>query len=529
MITNYLKYMAVPAAACLLGLTSCVGDLDVAPIDPSTNMTADANGLFNKCYANMAMAGQGGANGDCDIQGLDGGTTGFVRQLFSSNSMTTDEAMCCWGDEGIPAFNYGQWSSSHPMLRGFYYRLYFGISVCNQYLEANASYNSTMTAEVRFLRALYYYHLLDNFGNVPFTTQVSSEKPKQLSRAELYAWLEKELLEIEPDLSEPAVRTSASEGYGRVDRSADWLLLSRLYLNAEVYTGTPQWQKAAGYAEKVINSPHKLFTKGNGTYSAYQMLFMGDNGENGSSQEAILPLLQDGKTTTSWGTTLFLIAATYKTDEGSRGTTESWSGVRARKQFVEKFFPGGNCPTESNTAQIVAAAKDDRALFYSKDRTLEITEPSEFTSGYSVTKFTNVHSDGTPTHSTQFVDTDFFLMRSAEAYLNYAEATARLNGGTTTTKGAGYINDLRNRAHASTATSYTLDNISDEWAREFYFEGYRRTQLIRFGRFGGASDYRWEWKGGTQAGTNFDSHYNIFAIPQTDINANPDLKQNPGY
>ena len=159
---NYIKNIVPAAAICLsLGLGSCVGDLDVTPIDPSTNMEADYDALFNKCYANMALAGNGGANGDCDIDGLDGGTTGFVRQLFNANELTTDESICCWGDEGIPAFNYNQWGASHPMLKGFYYRLYIGVTMCNFYLTEAADYDATMTAEVRFLRAMYYYHLMD--------------------------------------------------------------------------------------------------------------------------------------------------------------------------------------------------------------------------------------------------------------------------------------------------------------------------------------------------------------------------------
>ena len=188
MITKYIKHI-LPVAAIVLtcGMSSCVGDLDVTPIHPSTNTTPDANGLFNKCYANMAMAGQGGANGDCDIDGLDGGTTGFIRQLFNANELPTDESICCWGDEGISAFNYGQWGATHPMLKGFYYRLYFGVSVCNQYLETCGNHDATMTAEVRFLRALYYYYLMDSFGNVPFVTKVSSEKAPQKQRAEMYA------------------------------------------------------------------------------------------------------------------------------------------------------------------------------------------------------------------------------------------------------------------------------------------------------------------------------------------------------
>lgn len=121
-------------------------------------------------------------------------------------------------------------------------------------------------------------------------------------------------------------------------------------------------------------------------------------------------------------------------------------------------------------------------------------------------------------------------MRSAEAYLTYAEATARLAGtGNTTPEGTAYVNELRTRAHAATQSVYSLDQLCDEWSREFYYEGRRRMDLIRFGKFGGNSDYRWQWKGGTMAGTNFDSHYNLFAIPETDLNANSNLKQNPGF
>lgn len=528
-----LKYIKsiIPATALLVatfGITSCVGDLDVTPIDPSTNMTPDAVGLFNKCYANLAMPGNGGANGDCDISRLDGGTTGFVRQLFNANELTTDESICCWGDEGISAFNFNSWSANLPMLTGFYNRLYFGVSVCNHYLEVVGDYDATMTAEIRFLRALHYYHLMDGWGNVPFTLAVSSEAPEQISRQDLYNWLETELLEIVDDLSEPKAKKSSEAGYGRADKAAAWLLLARLYLNAEVYTGTAQWEKAAQYAKMVMDSDYSLFENGNGTYSAYQMLFMGNNGENGASCEAILPLLQDGVTTTSWGTSLFLIASTFMADMGSCGTTETWAGNRARQDLILKFFPNGDAPN-GTTEEMLIAAHDDRALFWGKDRTLSAETPTEFTSGFSVAKFSNVYSDGGTPHNSQFVDMDFFLMRVAEAYLTYAEATARANGGIVTGEGKAAIDAIRSRAHASIRSSYTLDDILDEWSREFYYEGRRRIDLIRYGYFGGNNSYTWQWKGGTITGTTFSSNLNVFAIPSDDLNANSNLVQNPGY
>ena len=538
MNARYIKHI-VPAAAILLavGLNSCTKDLDVTPIDPSTTMTVDEVGLYTKCYANMALAGNTGADGDCDIDRLDGGTTGFVRQLWNANELTTDEAICAWGDPGIPQFNYNQYDASHPMLEGFYYRLFGGINYCNHYLDVCKGVDATREAEVRFLRALYYYHLMDCYGNVPFSTKVSTESPSPLeSRTALFNWIESELKDVVGSMLAPAVRKSTDNGYGRADQDAVNLLLARMYLNAEVYTGTARWEEAKTYAEKVINGPHKLWTTGTGKWSAYQMLFMGDNGENGSSQEAILPLYQDGVTTTSWGTSLFLMASTWKADmdtDKDYGTDQFWAGNRARSQFIAKFFPNNDAP-KANIADMVKAAGDDRALFFGKGRDLVVETPTEYTSGYAVGKFRNTYSNGGNPHNSKFVDTDYFLMRSAEAYLIAAEADARLNGGVTTATGKGYIDALRQRANnKDLKASYTLNQILDERARELYYEGFRRTDLIRYGYYGGekSGEYLWEWKGGIKNGQAIAAYLNVFAIPAEDVNANPNLKgkQNTGY
>ena len=531
---RYFKNI-IPVAAlfAVVGLSSCTKDLDVTPIDPSKTMVADEAALFTKCYANMALQGQTGQGGDCDIDGLDGGTAGFVRQMFNANELTTDEAICAWGDPGIPAFNYNQWDASHPMLKGFYYRLYTGIAYCNHYLEVCGGQDEVRTAEVRFLRAMYYYFLMDCFGNVPFATALMSTSPTQIQRADLFDWIESELKEVQPLMLAPVTRKDSDDGYGRADQDAANLLLARLYLNAEVYSGTARWSEAKEYAEKVINGPHKLWTTSVNGWSAYQMLFMGDNGSNGASQEAILPLLQDGVKTTAWCTTLFLMASTWKADmdtESNYNTSEFWAGNRARSQLIAKFFPNGDAPQVS-IADMAVAANDDRALFFGIDRELVVSTPTEFTSGYSVGKYRNTYAGSGSAHNSQFIDTDYFLMRSAEAYLIAAEADARTNGGTTTSTGAGYINQLRQRAHTNTLSTYNLDQILDERSRELYYEGFRRTDLIRYGYFGGdkSSSYLWEWKSGSQNGAAFPAYRNVFALPDEDMNANPYLVQNSGY
>lgn len=513
--------------ALTLGMSSCVKDLDVTPIDPNLVLLEDPSYLFNKCYANLALAGNSGADGDCDIDGLDGGTTGFVRQLWNSNELTTDEAICGWGDEGISSFVYNSYDASHPMLRGYYYRLYAGITYCNDYLKLAQDFDKTMTAEVRFLRALYYYLAMDAFGNIPFVTTISSELAPQYTRAQVYDFILSELNEIEPDLSEPLVKKDSDPSYGRVDKAAAWMLYARMYLNAKVYIGEEHWNEAAQYAKKVMDSPYDLNRTGNGGYSAYQLLFMADNGETSATDEAIFPIMQDGLTITSYGTTLFLIASTTN-DDIATGTSEKWAGNRARRDLVDKFFPTTAAPNVDKD-EMVSKAGDDRAILWGAGRTVDVDDVSTFTNGFSVAKFSNLRSDGGSTHDSKFVDTDFFLFRAAEAWLTYAEATARANGDKVTAEGKAALDDLRGRAHAAKKDSYTLDDILDEWSREFYFEGRRRVDLIRYGYYGGDTDYTWQWKGGSYAGTSFDAYKNVFAIPTTDLTANKNLKQNDGY
>ena len=536
---NIFKFtLPIAALALTMGMTSCTKDLDVDPIDPNLSTELNLDGLYLKCYANLALPGNGGANGDSDIDGYDGGTAGFIRQLWNSNELPTDESICCWGDPGIAGFNFNQYDASHPMLHMYYYRLTTGINYCNSYLnEVGDGGDAQKKAEVRFIRALQYYMLMDAFGNIPFTTSLA--KPEQISRQEAYNWIESELLAAEPDLMEAKAMKSTDAQYGCVTKGAAWMLLARLYLNAEVYTGTAQWDKAAAYAKKVIDANYQLHTTGVGAWTAYQMLFMADNGETNAAYEAIFPILQDGAKTTSWGGTLFCIASCYDKathanpldDAATNNTDQAWGGNRARPDLIKKFFPLENAPEDAQSFDMAAAANDDRALFCSAGHTYNVEKVTEFTNGYGVAKWTNFTSDGSAAHNASFPDTDFFLFRLAEAYLTYAEATARANGGNTTGEGTELINKIRSRAHASTRTngSYTLDDIIDEWAREFYYEGRRRVDLIRFGLYGGNNNYKWQWKGGAYAGTTFSKDLNVYAIPSNEISTNSNLKQNDGY
>ena len=545
-----LKYIShiIPGAVLMLsmGLSSCTGDLDVEPIDPRKNTTVDAQKLFNKCYAEFVTEGNGPGDSELDLG--DAGLSVLYRLMWNANELTTDEAICGWNDKGIPEFVYNTYTATNDCIYGLYWRLCFGVSICNQYLKECADFDATMTAEVHFLRDLYYYYLLDNFGNPSFAETVSSDNPIQIKSAELFQWIVNDLEGNMGNMLTPSIRKKGQANYGRADQSAAWMLLARLYLNAEKYTGTAQWAKAQEYANKVIKESGRSIWMGdnptthksaNGQWSAYQMLFMADNDQTGAFNEAVFSFVQEGSSTASWGGSLFLLAASWNGDMVSaypQTTDQAWGGNRTRKDLVEKFISLADFDAlpDWKTETIVAAAGDDRALLFGgADKSFKYTNDkvSEFKEGIATTKYTSQRSDGGATSDTKFIDNDIFLMRLAEAYLIFAEAEARAAGlNVTKPDGTKLINELRSRARNNNQkTSYTLDEVLDERARELYFEGVRRTDLIRYGYFGGNTSYTWQWKGGDQNGGKFDAYRNIFPIPTTELGANTNLDQNDGY
>ncbi len=520
---RYIKSLLPAASLCLsLGLTSCIGDLDVKPIDPSITQEFYQDEVFYKIYATMSLTGQEGPAGNGDVDGIDEGTSGFYRLIWNLNELPTDEAACSWGDPGIPEMNFIRWSSSHDQLKGLYGRLYFDVTLCNHFLEQTEGKSDDKSikqrAEARFMRAMNYYYLLDFFGNVPFTTVISEELPKQIARAELYAFIEQELSECEADMY-----AAGQAPYGRADVVANWLLRSRLYLNAEIYTGTAQWAQAANYAKKVMDEGAYKLTDN------YKHLFMADNdgsSVNKAKEEIILPIAADGKRTQCYASAQFIVASTHTEGMNSWGTSEGWGGNRARAALVKKFFTDGVIPADADKTDL-STLGDERAMFFAADRTVEINKMATFKEGLSVAKFSNLRADGGVTSDPKFVDMDIPFLRKAEAYLTFAEATLRMGGSAAEALAA--VNELRSRAGATPFGNIDLDRILDEKAREFYFEGHRRTDLIRYGYFAGSTDYKWDWKGGAANGTQVDKIYNLMPLPASDLNANTNLAQNPGY
>ncbi|GAB4312186.1 MAG: RagB/SusD family nutrient uptake outer membrane protein [Bacteroidales bacterium] len=525
---NISKYLMLTAGMMFL-FTACVKDLDTVPIDKDevTAATVYDNPesylqVLAKLYAGLAVSGQEGPAGNADISGIDEGFGQYLRGYWYHQELTTDEAVIAWNDQTIKDLHWQTWGSSDVFVSAMYYRIFYQIALCNEFIRETTDQKlddrgvtgqlrtdiGYYRAEARFLRALSYWHALDLFGNVPFVTEedkVGAFFPEQINRADLFHYIESELKAIENQMMEP--RTN---DYGRADRAAAWMLLAKLYLNAEVYINQPMYTECLTYCNKIIDAGYSL-------ESDYQRLFLADNDH---LNEVIFSVNFDGIRTKTWGGTTFIIHAAVggSMDPSEFGIDGGWGGTRTTSAFVNLFDD-------------ISGNTDSRAMFYTDGQNLEIEDIGLFTDGYAITKFKNVTSDGATGSDLTHVDTDFPMFRLADVYLMYAEAVLRGGSGGDMATALAYVNALRERAYGDNSgdvTSIDLDFILDERGRELYWEAHRRTDLIRFGKFTGG-EYLWPWKGKVKEGTATDSKYNLFPIPAADLTANPNLTQNPGY
>ena len=511
------------AAIVALTVTSCINDLDIKPIDANISTSADVydspeayrQGLA-KLYATFALSGQQGPAGLPDIAGIDEGFGNYLRQYWNAQELTTEEAVISWNDATIKDFHWQTWTPNDVFIAAVYSRIMYTVTLCNEYVRVTAGNEDsdikTYHAEARFLRALAYYHAIDMFGNPPFVTEADKPGaffPKQTTRAELFTYIESELKAIESELGAPKFE------YGRADQGAAAMLLAKLYLNAEVYIGQAKYTEAITALQKVLGASYTLS-------SQYLHNFVADNN---TSPEMIFAINYDGANTQSYGGMVYLVHAPIggsMPPDAMFGVGGGWGGIRTTSGLVEKFDD-------------ISGDTDSRALFWTDGQTLDINDIGQFTEGYAITKFRNRKLDGSPaTHAhPDFVDTDWPMFRLGDAYLMYAEAVLRGGAGGSAAQALDYVNDIRERAYGDnsgniTSGELTLDFILDERARELYFEGHRRTDLIRFGKFTGG-DYVWPWKGKVKEGTATESFRDLFPIPAADIGANPTLEQNPGY
>lgn len=521
---------SVLAVFALVLIQSCTKKLDLKPTNDVTSETVYATALgykqvLAKVYGAFALTGNQGPAGNGDVQGIDEGFSDFFRLFWKAQELSTDEAVISWGDVGIQDFHNMNWTSNNSFLTGLYYRCLYQITLCNEFIRQSSDANLSKRGitstdadnireyarEARFLRAFQYWVLIDLYANPPFVTEASvigGVPPPQASRSEVFNYIETELKAIEPNM--PAPR---SNEYGRADRAAVWALLARLYLNAQVYTGTARFPDAITYSKKVIDAGYSLI-------SNYTWLMRADNNLNTS--EFIFTINYDGLHTQGYGGTTFLTHACVggSMPASSFGVGGGWSGTRATKNLPNLF------PDLTGTA-------DKRSQFYTPGQNLEINNLTTFTDGLGVTKYKNITRTGANGSSQDFSDIDMPLFRLSEMYLIYAEAVVRGGTGGDATTALGYINAIRTRAYTNTSGNIssgqlTLDFILDERARELYWEGFRRTDLVRYNKFVEGT-YLWPWKGGVSSGTSVSDIRKIYPIPSRDINVNTNLTQNPGY
>ena len=548
------------ASMLCMGFVSCADELNIKSVDPLNHQTYTVEGLLAKQYATLGLTGQKGPAGLGDISG-DEGETGFIRTVFNLEELMTDETLWAYqANEGIAQITSMDWDKDNARVNWAYQRLSFNINQYNFFItEQSGSLSEDKIAEVRFLRALNYYYFLDLYRKAPFKDTFDNNLPTEKSGKELYEWLDNELTTIEPLMAEVGAYNTAKD-FGRADRGAAYALHARLALNSAVYTDgqIKDYQKAIHYCDEIINSgKYDLSRVAKSGYSGYQQLFMGDNDCNPDARkEIIFPIRQDGVKTRSYAGTSYLVNASTISGMPYASTSDPWKCLFARVDLVKKFFPNGDIPKATDedllsnpskdqviakdnekgisTADVVAQAKDDRALYYMgiggcSDKVRTLTPGDAITgplNGASFVKWTNLHADGTAQHHQNFSDTDFPMFRLAEIYLTRAEAKYRLNG---SQDGLADILEVQDRANRQIkASSVDEQTLIDEWCREFYLEGRRRSDLVRFGLFTG-SKYLWSFKGGSENGQGIPTKFDIYPIPGDEMKNNPNMTQNPKY
>jgi hypothetical protein len=450
----------------------------------------------------------------------DEGFTSYIRAYWKAQELTTDEAVCGWTDAGIRDLHEFSWSSENQFVKVLYYRISLIVSLSNDFLQLSSDETMDLHGvpeadrdeirayrnDARFLRALAYWHALDLFRNVVLAEEVSVGFPEQSSPEDMFAFIKSELEAVESEL--PAPRQG---DYGRVDQAGVWMLQAKLYLNAEAMIGQDYYTECLAACEKVIAAGYTLEPN-------YEELFMKDNH---LSNEIIFPLISDGTRVQSWGCTTFLVQAAIggSMSDSDSGVAGGWAGLRTTRNLIEQFPD-------------VTGDIDSRAIFYTDGQALDITDIGEFTEGIAVPKYKNLNAAGDVGSNNTHVDTDYPMFRLADAYLMYVEATLRGASGDLALA-TDYINALRLRAYGDDSGNVSqadldLGFILNERSRELYWEGTRRIDLVRFGLFT-SGDYLWPWKGNVQEGRGVESFRDIFPIPSSDMIANPNLVQNPGY
>ena len=538
---NIKNIFSAVAAATML--TACVGDLNTIPLNPTDVTSETAYGADEQGYVQglTKIYFQLVSNNTQDLQVADGGASEFIRAFWSTQEVTADAAKCAWGDAWVNDLNNNTWKGDvlNDAVYAVYVRTLQGIAYVNEYLRQTSEANLELRgcsadvkakvqefrAEARFLRAYFYWAAMDTFGQVPFSTENTQfgggYNPPQQSREYIFNYV---VDELEALAAEGSAMPAAQSNYPRADKGSVLGLLARVYLNAEVYTGTAKWAEAKATCEKIYGLGYALAP-------THAELFRGDNGENADAKkEFLFAASYDAESNQSYGGTTYLTLSTLSGDDGAiniTGINGGWAGNRVPYEYVAKWFTDVK---DQNYETGEYTYTDKRAgYFYIKGRTESMQDNlNTFLNGWSCIKYNNVPHDVDPidyaaTAATKnFSDIDWPLIRLGEINLIYAEACMHAGG-----DASAQVKALADRAGVAAPAKIDADFLLAERSRELMWEAHRRTDLIRFGKW--ISGYNWTYKGGNFGGQDLPSHFNVFPVPSTELSTNLDLQQNPGY
>lgn len=479
----------------------------------------------------------------------------YQYRIWHLNTLTTDETSMPYKDGTPPAdggdqivgFHWHTWTKDDGEVKNTFDALYRGVGYTNASIQnmegidfdkLNVGLNKeSVLAELKVYRAWYYLMIMDMYGNVPIVERVGNPLyPKTSARKEVFEYVEKQILDNVDKLADKG----APNTYGHITKPAAWALLAKLYLNAEIYTGTltenglqpgqSRWDDCIKYCDKLLS-----YTGGGG----YQL----DNNwndpfkiKNELSNENIFVVVYDTtyatemrwnyknlhgehKKTYGFGFTPVNRAMTHNDYYQLYGPTD-----RRKQQWLvgPQFEADGVTPLKCLTgAQRGQPLVLDPFFVNAPGDTATMLTAKEFHGArnvkYEIRKGGNISQ----------MSNDVPVFRLADIYLTKAEALMRKNGGTASTEAVNLVNEARARcfdasdpAATYTTTSLTLDELLNERAREFSWEGWRRNDLIRFGKF--TSGTWWDKKPSAP-------YRIVFPIPAASISLNPGLIQNPGY
>jgi hypothetical protein len=451
------------------------------------------------------------------------GEYGYVYRegYWSLQEYTTDEVIVPtrgtdWGDNGVPRkMNEHKWEVDTRDVNNGWSFAYGGVTKCNDVLDqikmikgADETQYDAVTklgvAETKVLRAFYHLLAMDLYGNVPLVASSDAEL-KQSTRAQAFAFIESEIKDNLDNLQrEPS--------YGRVTRAVGFTMLAKLYLNAQVYTGTPRWEDAAAMCDSVI--------KGGYGYVIEPDYFTPFKINNANCPEIIFPVVFDA--VKAQGNMFHLMTLHYAHQEVYGFTTQTWNGPCTTEQFYDSYADNDVRKRQWFTGPIKIG--NDTLVYNGKKAIIvkKISKDVDAANGnnFDGARFVKFEIEPGIAHH---ANNDFPIYRYADVLLMKAEALMRLHGGSATDEALAAANAVRQRTGLADydATTLTLDELLKERGRELAWEGHRRQDLIRFGKFTtGMWDYKYPSAG----------FRNLFPIPQWVQDAAPGIyTQNEGY